>query len=99
MNECCLSKETRSYYNNLSYHIAKNVIEKKMEKFKSAEVLDFLNEIITDLDDVFPSDENGWNYCFERKLIELGFFFEEDKKRIDEIRKIYEKKQTKFDKS
>ena len=91
MNKCCFSKETRSYYNNLSYHLAKQVIEKKMRKFKDVEIIDFLDEIIMDLNDVFPSDENGWNYCFEKKLIELGFFFEEDKKKIEKIKKIYEK--------
>lgn len=92
MNDCCLSKETRAYYNNFAYHICKSIIEKQMRKTKDSDVIQILDKMIWDLDDLFPSEDNGMNYRFERKLIELGFFYEEDKKKVEEIKKIYEEK-------
>ncbi len=92
MNKCCFGKDTKSYYNNIAFHLAKNVIEKRMMKIKDSDVLDWLNKIIYDLDDIFPSEDNAWNYLFERKLIELGFFYEEDKEKVAEIKAIYDKK-------
>lgn len=92
MNDCCLSEETRRYYNNFAYHLAKNVIEKYMNKKENSDLIDVFDHILHDLDDVFPSEDNNWNYLFERKLIELGFFFEADKRKVAEIKKIYDKK-------
>jgi len=92
MNDCCLSKETRSYYNNFAFHLVKSLIEAKLMKTKDSDVQDFLGHLIYELDDLFPSEDNEWNYFFERKLIELGFFYEEDKKKVEEIKAIYDKK-------
>uniref|UniRef100_A0A6M3XY79 Uncharacterized protein n=1 Tax=viral metagenome TaxID=1070528 RepID=A0A6M3XY79_9ZZZZ len=102
MKECCHSDETKKYYNNIAYHLSKSVIEKHLKlirekhpKIENFIANEFLNPILMDLDEVFPSEDNAWNYLFERKLIDLGFIHLEDKKLIKKFKEYYEKKANK----